>query len=159
MKKEPAQNTIRERNPVLSFVTALVMAITVICCVVPFLYIIAMSFSSTSAISNNRVFLWPVDFNLDAYRSVFQYPHFFRAYGYTLIFTVGGTLISLFMMVLFACPLSKTWLRGRKIIMKLVVFSMFFSGGMIPNYLLVSALHLTGSVWAILLPLPSTSFS
>ena len=83
MKKAFKQHTIRERNPVLSFVTALVMVITVICCVVPFLYIIAISFSSTSAISNNRVFLWPVEFNLDAYRSVFHYPHFFRAYGYT----------------------------------------------------------------------------
>jgi putative aldouronate transport system permease protein len=158
MKKAFKQHTIRERNPVLSFVTALVMVITVICCVVPFLYIIAISFSSTSAISNNRVFLWPVEFNLDAYRSVFHYPHFFRAYGYTLIFTVGGTFISLFMMVLFAYPLSKTWLRGQKIVMKLVVFSMFFSGGMIPNYLLVSGLHLTGSVWAILLPFAINQF-
>lgn len=158
MKKPLTQKPIRERNPVLSFVTALVMSVAVIVCIIPFLYIIAMSFSSTSAISNNRVFLWPVDFNLDAYRSVFQYPHFFRAYGYTLVFAIGGTVISLIIMVLFAYPLSKTWLRGRKLIMKLVVFSMFFSGGMVPNYLLVSNLHLTGSVWAILLPFAINQF-
>ncbi len=158
MRKYVSKNKIRERNPVLRLITVLVMILAVLCCLLPFLYIIAMSFSSASAITNNRVFLWPVGFNLDAYRSVFRYPHFFRAYGYTLLYTVGGTLISLVVMSLFAYPLSKDWLKGQKFIMKLVVFSMFFTGGMIPNYLLVSSLHLTGSVWAMLIPFAVNQF-
>lgn len=158
MKRSENKNKIRERKSILSFITIPVMAVVTLVCIIPFLYIIAMSFSSPAAIINNRVSLWPVNFNFDAYRSVFSYPNFFRAYGYTLIFTIGGTLISLAMMVLFAYPLSKEQLKGRKFIMKMVVFSMFFSGGLIPNYLLVSNLHLTGSIWAILLPFSINQF-
>ena len=150
---------IREHNPVLNFFTFLVMFIVVLACTVPFLYIIAMSFSSAAAITNNKVILWPVDFTLEAYKSVYEYPNFFRAYGYTFLFTLGGTAISLFMMVLFAYPLSKDWLWGQKFVMKLVVFSMFFSGGLIPNYLLINSLHLVGTVWAMLLPYAISQFN
>lgn len=158
MRKAEGSREIRKREPVLDGLTALVMALCVICSVTPFLYVLAMSFSSSAAITNGHVFLWPVGFNTEAYRTVFRYPHFFRAYGYTLLFAFGGTLISLFMTSLLAYPLSKTWLRGRKTVMRMVVFSMFFSGGMIPNYLLVSGLHLTGTVWAILIPFAINQF-
>ena len=150
---------IKEHNPVLNFFTFLVMFIVVLACTIPFLYIIAMSFSSPVAITNNRVILWPVDFTIEAYRSVYEYPNFFRAYGYTFLFTLGGTAISLFMMVLFAYPLSKDWLWGQKFVMRLVVFSMFFSGGLIPNYLLINSLHLVGTVWALLLPYAISQFN
>jgi len=122
MRKTALQNTIRERNPVLSTVTVLVMVLAVLCCVLPFLYIFAMSFSSNAAILNNRVSLWPVDFNIQAYRSVFDYPNFFTAYGYTLLYTIGGTFISLAMMTVFAYPLSKEWLKGQRFVMKMIVF-------------------------------------
>ena len=158
MRKAEGSREIRKREPVLDGLTALVMALCVICSVTPFLYVFAMSFSSSAAITNGHVFLWPVGFNTEAYSTVFRYPHFFRAYGYTLLFAFGGTLISLFMTSLLAYPLSKTWLRGRKTVMRMVVFSMFFSGGMIPNYLLVSGLHLTGTVWAILIPFAINQF-
>ena len=63
------------------------------------------------------------------------------------------------MMVLFAYPLSKEWLKGQKIAMKLVIFSMFFSGGLIPNYLLINSLHLVGTVWAMLIPYAINQFN
>ena len=150
---------IREHNPILNTVIFIVMAIVVIACTIPFLYIIAMSFSSPAAITNNRVSLWPVDFTLEAYKSIYEYPHFFRAYGYTFLFTFVGTAIALVMMILFAYPLSKDWLAGQSIVMKLVIFSMFFSGGLIPNYLLINSLHLVGTVWAILIPYAINQFN
>ena len=159
LEKANNKRRIKEHNPILNFFTALVMIIVVVCCTVPFLYIIAMSFSSSVAITNNRVFLWPVDFNIEAYRSVYEYPNFFRAYGYTLLYTFGGTLISLIMMVLFAYPLSKEWLKGQKFAMRIVVFSMFFSGGIIPNFLLINSLHLVGTIWAILIPFAINQFN
>ncbi len=158
-KNNAGRRRIKEHNPVLNFFTFLVMFIVVLACTVPFLYIIAMSFSSPVAITNNRVILWPVDFTIEAYRSVYDYPNFFRAYGYTFLFTFCGTAISLFMMVLFAYPLSKDWLWGQKFVMKLVIFSMFFSGGLIPNYLLINSLHLVGTVWALLLPYAISQFN
>ena len=150
---------IREHNPILNTVIFIVMAIVVIACTIPFLYIIAMSFSSPAAITNNRVSLWPVDFTLEAYKSIYEYPHFFRAYGYTFLFTFVGTAIALVMMILFAYPLSTDWLAGQSIVMKLVIFSMFFSGGLIPNYLLINSLHLVGTIWAILIPYAVNQFN
>ena len=105
----------------------------------------ALSFSSSKAIINNQVLFWPVGFNLDAYKQIFTYPNFFQAYGNTFIYTIGGTTIAMLMTIMFAYPLSKDNLMGHKFFMKIVVISMFFAGGMIPNYLLVSSLHLTGT--------------
>ena len=153
------KNRIRERSLVLDIVIYLVMLFALIVCVVPFLYIIAMSFSSSEAILNNKVSLWPVGFTLEAYQQIVEYPNFFIAYGNTLIYTFCGTLLALTMMVLFAYPLSKNFLRGQSFLMKLVVFSMFFSGGLIPNYLLISSLGLTGTRFAMLIPFAINQFN
>lgn len=159
MQKARAKNHIREHSPLLDALIYLIMVLVLIVCVVPFLYIIAMSFSSANAILNNRVTLWPVEFNTEAYQQIFSYPNFFKAYGNTLLYTSVGTLLALTMMVLFAYPLSKTYLKGQKFVMKLVVFSMFFSGGLIPNYLLISNLKLTGTPFAMLIPFAINQFN
>jgi putative aldouronate transport system permease protein len=153
------KHRIKDKSPALDAFIWLVMIFVLLACVLPFLYIVAMSFSSSRAILNNRVSLWPVEFNVEAYRQVFAYPNFFKAYGNTLIYTFFGTLIALCMMVLFAYPLSKTRLKGQSIVMKLVVFSMFFGGGLVPNYLLISSLKLTGTVFAIILPFAINQFN
>ena len=150
---------IKGRGILFDVVVCLLMVLTLLVCLIPFLYIIAMSFSSSNAILNSKVSLWPVGFTLDAYQRVWNYPNFFSAYGNTLIYTGLGTLISLTMTVMFAYPLSKNFLRGRNLVMKLIVFSMFFSGGMIPNYLLISSLKLTGTRFAILLPFAINQFN
>ena len=150
---------IKEKSPVLDALIWLVMLLVLLACIVPFLYIIAMSFSSSRAILNNRVSLWPVGFNTEAYRQVFAYPNFFRAYRNTLFYTGFGTLIALTMMVIFAYPLSKSRLKGQPIVMKMVVFSMFFGGGLVPNYLLLTSLRLTGTVFAMLLPFAINQFN
>lgn len=136
-----------------------VMILSLLCCLTPFVYMLALSFSSARAITNNLVTFFPVDITLDAYEQIFTYPNFFRAYGYTFFYTLAGTLISLGMMVTFAYPLSKVHLRGSRLAMKLVVFSMFFTGGLIPNYLLVSSLHLTNTVGAMLIPFAVNPFN
>ena len=148
-----------EKSPLLDFFIYLVMTLAILACVLPFLYIIAMSFSYSDAILNNRVSIWPVGFNFESYRQIFAYPNFFRAYRNTLTYTFFGTLIALSMMTLFAYPLSKPQLKGQKLVMKIVVFSMFFSGGLIPNFLLVSNLGLTGRVWGMLIPFAINQFN
>lgn len=144
---------------VFDVVVYAIMALSLLCCLIPFVYMLALSFSSAGAITNNRVTFFPVDITLDAYKQIFTYPNFFRAYGYTFFYTLVGTLISLFMMVTFAYPLSKTHLRGSRMAMKLVVFSMFFSGGLIPNYLLISSMHLTNTIAAMLIPFAINPFN
>lgn len=150
---------IKDRSLALDIVIWLVMGIVLVSCVFPFLYIVAMSFSSAKAILNSEVTIFPVGFQLDAYKQIFRYPNFFRAYKNTLIYASAGTLISLAVMVIFAYPLSKPKLKGQKLVMRLVIFSMFFGGGLIPNYLLMSNLKLTGTVWAMLLPFAINQFN
>ena len=136
-----------------------IMVLVLLVCLIPFLYIISLSLSDPIAVVNGEVFVVPVGFSVEAYRQIFTYPNFFNAYLNTIIYTVFGTAISLFVMTLFAYPLSKPHLRGQSIIMKLVVFSMFFSGGLIPNYLLVSRLGLINTRFAILLPFCINTFN
>jgi len=146
-------------NLLFNLFVNVVMLTSLVLCLIPFAYMIALSLSSPSAIINNEVFLWPKGFNVKAYVQIFSYPNFFHAYGNTILYTFAGTAISLCMMILFAYPLSKSRLRGQKALMKLVIFSMFFTGGLIPNYLLVSSLHLVNTRWAMLLPFAINQFN
>ena len=157
--KKQEINQIHDKSPVLDFFIYLVMGFVLIACVLPFLYIIAMSLSSSSAILNNKVSIWPIGINSDAYKQIFSYPNFFRAYKNTITYTFFGSLISLTLMTLFAYPLSKPRLRGQKFVMKLIIFSMFFSGGLIPNFLLISSLGLTGTVYGMIIPFAINQFN
>lgn len=154
MKKYRTKNNI-----IFDTIVYLVMILVLLICFVPFIYMLALSLSDPKAIVNNQVSFLPVGLNLEAYKQIFTYPNFFRAYGNTIFYTTVGTLISLIMTTLFAYPLSKVFLKGHKVIMKVVVFSMFFSGGLIPNYLIISSLHLTGTKLAMLLPFAINQFN
>lgn len=134
------------------FIIYAFMCVMVIVFIFPFFYMFALSTSSAEALRDNKVWLLPIGFNLNAYIRIFEFPNFFNAYRNTLFYTSAGTLISMSMMLMFAYPLSKSFLHGRKFIMRLVIFSMLFSGGLIPQYLLIRNLGLANTVWGILLP-------
>lgn len=153
------QNRIKTGDAAFHVVNTLFLFMILVVCVFPFLYMFALSFSSAKAVTNNRVFLWPVEFNTSAYQTILKYPNFFTAYGNTFKYTILGTAIALFMTLMFAYPLSKPHLRGTKWTMRLVIFSMFFSGGMIPRYLLVSSLGITDTIFAIILPFAISQFN
>ena len=89
-----------KENVVFDTIVNLVMIFTLLVCFLPFVYMAALSFSSSKAIINNQVLFWPVGFNLDAYKQIFTYPNFFQAYGNTFIYTIGGTTIAM----LIPCP-------------------------------------------------------
>lgn len=137
----------------------LFMFFVIAICLLPFIYMLALSLSSPEAIINNQVSFFPVGINLESYKQIFNYPDFFRAYGNTIFYTIAGTAIALFMTTIFAFALSKRFLKGQKIVIRLVVFSMFFSGGLIPTYLLISNLQLTGTIGAMLIPFAINQFN
>lgn len=143
----------------LNVIIYAVMVFSLLICIIPFIYMVSLSLSSPKAIINNQVRLIPKGINFEAYRQIFTYPNFFRAYGNTIFYTIAGTFIALCMTILFAYPLSKTYLKGQKILMKMVIFSMYFAGGLIPNYLLISSLHLTGMRFAMLIPFAINQFN
>ncbi|MDL2317840.1 carbohydrate ABC transporter permease [Eubacteriales bacterium OttesenSCG-928-A19] len=118
----------------------------------PILNVFANSFSSSEAVAAGRVTFWPVDFSLDGYRAVFQDKYILSGYKNTILYTALGTAINLFMTVLCAYPLSRGDLVGRNFLMFIFSFTMIFSGGMIPSYLLVRNLNMIDKIWAMVLP-------
>jgi putative aldouronate transport system permease protein len=119
---------------------------------IPLIYVVANSFSSASAVSAGRVFLWPVEPSLRAYKEVLTDPQILRGYYNSLIYAVGGTFISVTLTIAIAYPLSRKTFFGRNVIMSLLLFTMLFSGGLIPTYLVVQDLGLLNTRWAMVIP-------
>lgn len=118
----------------------------------PFLNIIAQSFSGESAIRAGEVNLIPQGFNITTYQLVMGDGMFWRNYGNTVLYTVVATAIAMLLTTTYAYVISKRNIRGRGLLIGIAVFTMFFNGGLIPNYVLISSLGLTNSLWAIVLP-------
>jgi len=118
----------------------------------PLLYVISSSLSSPTAVSSGRVWLYPVDFSLRGYQVAFSNPQIITGYGNSLYYTFFGTLISVIATVLVAYPLSRRNLYGRNAIMLFITFTMIFSGGLIPTYLVVKNLGMLDTRWALIIP-------
>ena len=132
----------------------LIIFLGIICitCVLPFIHLLAVSFSGNSAVAAGKVGFIPVDFTLASYEYVLKGGKFLKAMGISLIRVILGTLINIVLMVLTAYPLSKDELRFRKLYVVFFVITMLFNGGMIPTYLLVSKLGLKNHIMALILP-------
>ena len=108
----------------------------------PMIYIISISFSDTGAVSRGEVLLFPVDFNIDAYKYVFQDARFARAYRNSIFYAAGSTVASVFFTGIMAYPLSVESFSGRKVLTVILMITMFFGGGMIPTYMVIRNLKL-----------------
>jgi len=132
----------------------LLMAIVCLSCVLPFVHLLAVSLSGRAAVAAGKVSFLPVDFTLSSYEYALKKGDFMRSLLNSLIRTFLGTSVNLLLMVITAYPLSKSKekLLGRNIYMAYFVFTMLFSGGMIPTYLVVSRAHLKDTIWSLILP-------
>ncbi|ALS26511.1 sugar ABC transporter permease [Paenibacillus sp. 32O-W] len=129
------------------------LLITVLAAVLyPLLFIVSSSLSSPLAVSSGRVWLFPVDFSLAGYRAVFGNSQVLTGYANSLFYAVFGTLISVTMTVALAYPLSRRTFFGRNLVMVFMTFTMLFSGGLIPTYLVVKELGMIDTRWALLIP-------
>lgn len=128
------------------------LALIALACVIPFIHVIAASFSTPELLTTAGFVLWPVGFSLETYHYIFSTGTVFQCLGNTIFITVAGTAVNMIMTVLMAYPLAHNYLPGKKVINFLVVFTMMFSGGMIPNYLIVRGLGLINSYWSVILP-------
>lgn len=127
----------------------------ILCCAIilyPIIIVVSSSFSDPVAVMANKVKLLPYDFTLKVYKLVFNNSEIWRGYGNTIIYTVIGTFINVFMTAIGAYPLSRRDFDARNIFMAIFTFTMFFGGGMIPSYLLVKNLHLYNTIWALIIP-------
>lgn len=135
--------------------------IILICMVMvyPFLNVAAVSFSSYSAYVNNPLMIWPQEFNVLAYKEIMGDPQLWRSYANTVIITVSGVAISILLYILTAYPLSKKGLKGRRILMMLVIFTMLFNGGLIPNFYLIRSLGMLDTLGSLVVPMLISGFN
>ncbi len=144
---------------VFRLVNGTLLALLAFTTLYPFLNTLAVSLSDGAQIVSGRVFLLPRGFNTSAYKVVFANPVYFISFRNTVLVTAAGTAISMLLSILGAYPLSKRRLKGRKFLMLLVVFTMFFSGGLIPRYLLVRDLGMLNTLWALFIPVAISAWN
>lgn len=137
---------------VFQVINTIIMIIISLATLYPFIYLVAKSFSSERAIIKGLVNLWPVEFNLTTYISVISKGDFIRYYGNTIVYTIVGTIISVLLTSMLAYPLSKPHLRLNKFLTPFVIFTMYFGGGLIPNYVLMINLGIKNTMWGFLMP-------
>ncbi|MFE4571552.1 carbohydrate ABC transporter permease [Paenibacillus chitinolyticus] len=118
----------------------------------PLVFVLVASFSSPEAVMRGEVWLWPKDITWMGYTKIFQNNEILTGYLNTIVYTVVGTAINLILSVAAAYPLSRKDFAGRNAISALMVFTMFFSGGMVPTYLLVKNLGMLNTMWALVIP-------
>lgn len=136
-----------------SLINALFMLLVLFVTLYPFWYVVMASFSDNAAVLTNQgLLLWPKGFNLDSYARVLKNNMIYIGYGNTIFILVIGTLLNLVMTALGAFVLSRKKLALKKLLMIIIVITMYFDGGIIPTYLLVKNMGLIDSRWALILP-------
>ncbi len=155
MAKKLHANKIRYRwdDKLMSGLCYGVIGLFSLLCFMPFWYVLVYSFEPYSVYLTQPEVPWPAVFSLQAYKKALNYALIWTGYQNTLFITIVGTVLTMALMVCTAYPLTKKGLKGRNFILTLWVFTMFFGGGMIPNYILVCRyLGLRNSLWSMILP-------
>ncbi|MTK04558.1 carbohydrate ABC transporter permease [Micromonospora sp. CP22] len=152
--RPPRRRGVRETRGYRAFqvVNGIILTLVVVVTLYPFINIVARSMSHESYIITGQVNLVPRGFTLDTYQLLMSDSMFWTNYRNTVFYTVTATVISIVMTTCYAYVLSKKQLKGRGALVGIALFTMFFTGGLIPNYVLVTSLGLKNSVWAIALP-------
>ncbi len=125
----------------------------------PIIYIVSASFSSPEAVIAGKVVLWPVDVTLRGYKAVFNNPKIMIGFRNSIFYTVVGTLINIIMTMFCAFPLSRKEFTARNKLSAYFVFTMYFSGGLVPTYILVMKLGLINSPWAMIIPTAMSTYN
>ena len=137
---------------IFNIVNVIILLGVVVATLYPFIYMISVSLSKDIYVLRGEVWLWPKGFNLEMYKLVLNDPRILTAYTNTILYTVTGTLIALAVTSVGAYAISKKEMVFQKFFMMLIVFTMFFSGGMIPTFLIVKNMGMMDTLWAMVLP-------
>lgn len=152
-------NTYDKKYSPFQITLTIFFILVILAVLLPIINIVATSFSGREAIAMGKVGLFPVDFTTSAYKMVFGDKLMLRSLLFSIILMLAKTVVSMVLTILAAYPLSKRNLPGNRAIMLLITITMYFSAGMIPNYLLVKQLHLINTFWVLILPAAITPFN
>lgn len=158
-----ATGTLEKRTPgdqAVQIILYILIALIALLCVLPFIYVIAGSFATEQELTERPFFLIPHEFSLNAYSYILKDGSVFRGLRNSLLVTVVGTLINMFVSCTLAYPLSRGYLKGRNGFINMVIVTMLFSGGMVPSYILImNILNLGNTYWALWLPGAMSAFN
>lgn len=154
MRKSQSRND-RIMDSCVNLVSVIILAAVLI----PLIFVVAASFSDPDMVLKGKVLLWPQGFTTKAYTMVFENEDIWLGYRNTIFYTLAGTAINILMTVMAAYPLSRKEMKGRRSFTLLLIFTMYFNGGLIPTYLLVRDLGMYNSVWAILIPTAISTYN
>lgn len=139
-------------DKIFDTVNIIILTLVLVIILYPLIFVVSASFSDPVSVLQGQVWLWPKGFNIESYKLVFSHDQIMIGYRNTIFYTLLGTFINLVMTTLGAYPLSRRDFRARSFFTFIFVFTMFFSGGLIPTYLVVKQLGLLDTIWALLLP-------
>ncbi len=157
-KKESIFRGVK-RVRISDFVIAFVILLLSLTCIIPFIHIAAKSLSSNTAVLSKQVYLWPKGFNFEAYASVFRDGQMTHSMVYSVLVTALFTVIGMIITTLAAYPLCRKELKGRAFFAFVLMFTMYFSAGLIPEYLLMKQLGLLNTMWVLVLPLSFSPYN
>ena len=137
---------------VFNFSVNLIGILVMLIVLIPLIFVVAASFSDPDRVLRGEVLLIPKGFTLQAYTMVFENEAIWRGYRNTIFYTLAGTFINIILTVMAAYPLSRKEMKGRRFFTLIILFTMYFNGGLIPTYLLVRDLGMYNTRWALIVP-------
>lgn len=150
---------MKEKNTWFDVVNVIFILLLTVICFYPLWYVLVISFSTSKGYYESTYHLIPNSFTLQSYQRIIQEKTVFRAFAISIKTTVLGTAVSMLLTAMGGYVFSKSELPGMKKLYKLAIFTMYFSGGMVPMYLLVNTLNLKNTVWALILPGAISTFN
>ena len=151
---------MRRLNPIGRVFVHAMMIFLSLTCLIPFIMVVSVSLTSEAGINANGYGLIPSEFSLEAYEFVFKTPgEVINAYGTTIFVTVFGTIVGTLIMAMLAYPMSRSDFKYKNQLSFFVYFTMLFSGGLVPSYLLVTSLGMKDTVWALVIPIMFSSWN
>ena len=147
------------KSKLFDIIITVFTAVLVIICITPILHVASVSLSSNVAILSKKVYIWPVELNFEAYKNVLTDKSMIRSLFFTMGLTVLCAALSMLMTIMAAYPVTKKHLKGRNVFMIMVIITMYFNGGIIPEYLLVRNIGLYDKIWAMVLPSTLSAFN
>ena len=153
VKNKKAWTAARVRNLIIDILIWAILIVVSLLCLLPFIHVLSKSISEEAYVVANKVVLLPKGFSLNAYKKIFADASIMRSMYVTVVVTIAFTAIGMFLTICAAYVLSRRNLKGRKVMTFLIMLTMYFVAGTIPDYLLMSNLHMLDTWWCLILPL------
>lgn len=158
-KAKPVKMKKSRQDKIVDFIIHAIAVLMILIVIYPLWFIIIASFSNPADVANGKVWVWPKKWVLDGYRELFKQTAIWRSYANTIIYTLSGTLVALFVNITAGYAMSRKDMAGRKWINLFYIIPMFISGGLIPIYLIVKDFNLIDSFWVMIIPFSVSTYN